>query len=183
MTGGHTLLFMFVLSVLWPLNTAPEAGDPYIIINKSSNTLAYIHEGRIVEEYPVATGKKEELTPEGEFTVIVKAVRPYYRKKDIKGGSPDNPLGSRWIGFDADNTNGRVYGIHGTNRPSSIGGYVSNGCVRMRNQDVNELFEKVENGVDVWIESSTQSMEALAEKRGVLYDRKPFYLQEDLKKL
>ncbi|SFL68932.1 L,D-transpeptidase [Salibacterium qingdaonense] len=183
MTGGRTLLVMIVLSVLWPLNPVPEPGDPYIIINKNSNTLAFIDNGSIVKEYPVATGRKEELTPEGEFTIVVKAVRPYYRKLDIKGGDPDNPLGSRWIGFDAENTNGRIYGIHGTNRSSSIGGYVSNGCVRMHNDDVNELFENVENGVKVWIESSSRSMEAAAKKRGVLFDRKPLYLNEDLKSM
>ncbi|MGY4690216.1 L,D-transpeptidase [Salibacterium sp. K-3] len=180
MTGGRFFLMLAVFSVLWPLNPVPDAGDPYIIINKAANKLAFVHEGTIQKQYPVATGKKEELTPEGEFTIIVKAVRPYYRRLDIKGGDPENPLGSRWIGFDAERTNGRVYGIHGTNRPASIGKYVSNGCVRMKNEDVNELFEKVENGVKVWIESSPESMETIAEKRGILHDRKPFYLQEDL---
>ncbi|MFZ4452164.1 L,D-transpeptidase [Salibacterium aidingense] len=176
-------LVLAVFSVLWPLNPQPDSGDPYVIINKKTNKLAFVKDGYVEDIYPVATGKTEELTPEGEFTIIVKAVRPYYRKTDKKGGAPDNPLGSRWIGFDADNTNGRVYGIHGTNRPESIGRYVSNGCVRMRNEEVNELFQKVENGVKVWIESSPRSIEKIARERGVLHVPKPLYLEEDLKQL
>jgi len=45
------------------------------------------------------------------------------------------------------------YGIHGTNNPSSIGGYVSNGCIRMHNQDVEELFPNVQIGTPVHIHS------------------------------
>ncbi|RSL32084.1 L,D-transpeptidase [Salibacterium salarium] len=160
----------------------PEAGDPYIIINKQTNKLAFVTEGHIKSEYPVATGKNETLTPEGEFTITVQAIRPYYRKLDIKGGDPKNPLGTRWIGFDANNTNGRIYGIHGTNRPESIGTYVSNGCIRMKNKDVNELFEEMENGIKVWIEKSPKSLKQIAGERGVLEVPKPLYLEEDLKK-
>ncbi|RSL34585.1 L,D-transpeptidase [Salibacterium salarium] len=172
-----------VFSILWPLNTSPEAGDPYVIINKQTNELAFVNEGKIEASYPVATGKTEKLTPEGEFTIIVQAIRPYYRKLDIKGGDPKNPLGTRWIGFDAHNTNGRIYGIHGTNRPESIGRYVSNGCIRMKNEDVNQLFEKMENGVKVWIEQSSKTIEQIAKERGVIEVPKPLYIEEDLKRL
>ncbi|WP_240377616.1 L,D-transpeptidase [Bacillus piscicola] len=177
------LAFWMLSSVLWPLNLEPVAGDPYIIINKQTNELIYIKEGEIVSRYRVATGKEKSLTPEGEFTVTVKAIRPYYRKLDIKGGDPDNPLGSRWIGFDAENTNGRIYGIHGTNRPSSIGHYVSNGCVRLLNEHVNELFEKVEIGTKVWIGTTPKTAQQIAKERGVLFDSKPLYVEEDLKSL
>ncbi|SFE31754.1 L,D-transpeptidase [Alteribacillus iranensis] len=177
------MLSITVSNVIWPLNPSPEPGDPYVIINKQSNELGYVEDGELKRKYKVATGKKETLTPEGEFTVIVKAIRPYYRKSDIKGGDPKNPLGSRWIGFDAENTNGRVYGIHGTNRPSSIGSYVSNGCVRMFNEEVNQLFEEVEMGTKVWIESSPKSLHQIARSRNLLFDRKPVYIEEDLGKL
>lgn len=177
-----TLFLSLTLSnILWPLNPLPAPGDPYIIINKKSNELVYVEDGEITHHYRVATGKKDSLTPEGEFTVTVKAVRPYYRKLDIKGGDPNNPLGSRWIGFDAENTNGRVYGIHGTNRPNSIGFYVSNGCVRMHNKEVNELFEQVEIGTKVWIESSPKSMEQIAKSKQLFFDNKTVYVEEDIK--
>ncbi|MFB5661542.1 L,D-transpeptidase [Alteribacillus sp. HJP-4] len=169
-----------IFSLLWPLNSEPEPGDPYIIINKQTNHLVYIEDGEIGNPYPVGTGKKQDMTPEGEFTVVVKAVRPYYRKLNIAGGDPKNPLGSRWIGFDADETNGRIYGIHGTNRPESIGHYVSQGCVRMRNEEVDELFERVKEGTKVLIVNENKSFAALAAERHLIPSEKPYYLEEDL---
>jgi hypothetical protein len=57
------------------------------------------------------------------------------------------------------------YGIHGTNRPKSIGTAASHGCIRMRNQDVEDLFERVEVGdpVDLLTESDAELAKALDE--------------------
>ena len=88
------------------------------------------------------------------FTVKVKAINPYYRKKNIPGGDPRNPLGTRWIGFDAINTDGRIYGVHGTNQPYSVGKYISNGCVRLRNSDVERLYQQVPLGTKILIVTS-----------------------------
>jgi lipoprotein-anchoring transpeptidase ErfK/SrfK len=55
-----------------------------------------------------------------------------------------NPLGSRWMGLSA-----KGYGIHGTNVPTSIGKAASHGCIRMRKQDLEELFEMVTVGTIV----------------------------------
>ncbi|MFB4164626.1 L,D-transpeptidase [Alteribacillus sp. JSM 102045] len=180
---NSALISIIFQSILWPLNPMPEAGDPFIVINKQTNQLAFVEDGEIIHKHHVATGKTDLLTPEGEFTVIVKAIRPYYRKLDIKGGDPKNPLGSRWIGFDAENTNGRVYGIHGTNRPESIGRHISNGCIRMKNEEVNQLFKKVKPGTKVWIEKSPKSLLQIVKEKGLLYGDKPYYLEEDLKDL
>jgi hypothetical protein len=54
---------------------------------------------------------------------------------------PANPLGTRWMGLGY-----KGYGIHGTNMPLSIGKAASHGCIRMRNQDVEDLFERVQIG-------------------------------------
>jgi lipoprotein-anchoring transpeptidase ErfK/SrfK len=48
---------------------------------------------------------------------------------------------------------GGEYAIHGTNRPNSVGGYVSYGCVRMYNQDISDLFNRVEVGTPVIVTS------------------------------
>ncbi len=104
------------------------------------------------------------MTPEGEFTVKVKAVEPYYRKGDIPGGDPDNPLGSRWIGFDAEGTDGRIYGVHGTNKPSSIGKAVSAGCIRMENEQVEKLYNLVEEESDIIITSDDSEYEKIYEE-------------------
>lgn len=64
-------------------------------------------------------------------------------KKTVAPGK-DNPWAPAWLGLSA-----AGYGIHGTNRPDSIGRAASHGCIRMRNADVEELFELVKLGVTV----------------------------------
>lgn len=163
-----SLMLLISLSPIWPLGDNPRVGDPYIIVNKQSNKLVYIDEGMIQKVYPVATGKTNDLTPEGEFDVVMKAKNPYYIKKNIPGGSPKNPLGSRWIGFNARGTEGNKYGIHGTNNPSSIGKYVSEGCIRMYKQDVEFLFDRIPIGTKVLIVKSNKSFEQLAKEKGAI---------------
>lgn len=167
------VLSLLLMLSLWPLQVQAQPqsvkpGDPFIIINKANNKLAFIDDNEVKEILPAGTGKSQELTPEGIFTVKVKAVNPYYRKKNIPGGDPRNPLGSRWIGFDARNTDGRIYGIHGTNQPSSIGKYISNGCVRMHKSDVESLYEKVPIGTKVLITLSNEDFKTLAKKNGAI---------------
>lgn len=159
---------ILIASPLWPLEPNPLPGDPFIIVNKKTNELAFISDDKIQYVKPVATGKELSLTPEGLFTVVVKAENPYYRKLNIAGGSNDNPLGTRWIGFDAKNTDGRIYGIHGTNRPESIGKYISQGCIRMTNEDVEQLYEQAPIGMKVLITHSTDSFEQLGKQHGAL---------------
>ena len=146
----------------------PIAGKPFLIVNKANNKLAYVKDGKVEEIIDVATGKTNDLTPEGLFTVVVKAKNPYYRKKDIPGGDPRNPLGSRWIGFDALGTDGRTYGVHGTNAPWSIGRYISNGCIRMENKNVERLYEKVPIGTKILVTVSSKSFKALAKEQGYI---------------
>jgi len=62
----------------------------------------------------------------------------------IAGGSPSNPMGVA-----AMTLAGGEYAIHGTNRPGSIGGFVSYGCVRMYNEDITDLFGRVPVGTPV----------------------------------
>src|ERR1700730_11090951 len=62
----------------------------------------------------------------------------------IPGGSPHNPMGVA-----AMTLSGLDYAIHGTNQPSSIGHFVSHGCIRMFNEDVTDLFARVGVGTPV----------------------------------
>ena len=89
MASKLLLMYVLIVSPIWPLGQNPLVGDPYIIVNKSTNELAFIVDGRVEEVYKIATGKTESLTPEGEFTVVVKAVNPYYRKGNIEGGTKE----------------------------------------------------------------------------------------------
>ncbi len=86
--------------------------------------------------YPVAVGAPATPTPAGEWRVIQKTLNP--------GGD----FGSRWIRI---NVPWGGYGIHGTNAPSSIGTAASHGCVRMFNEDVNQLYEIIPLGTPVKI--------------------------------
>jgi lipoprotein-anchoring transpeptidase ErfK/SrfK len=156
------LFFAFFISPIWPLGPNPLPGDPFVIVNKTTNEMAFVNENRIQTIVNVATGKTEKLTPEGMFTITVKAPNPYYRKKDIPGGTPENPLGTRWIGFDAEETDGRIYGLHGTNQPESIGKNVSNGCIRLQNEAIESLYDLIPLGTKIVVVRSNKSFEEIA---------------------
>ena len=66
----------------------------------------------------------------------------------IPGGSPRNPMGVA-----AMTLAGGEYAIHGTNAPGSIGGFVSYGCIRMYNEDISDLYQRVSVGTSVVVTS------------------------------
>lgn len=108
----------------------------HILINLATRRLSYLEGKQIASEYPVGVGKASTPTPTGNYSIVEKVMHP--------GGA----LGTRWMGLSIPGGN---YGIHGTNNPPSIGGYVSNGCIRMFNHDVEVLFNKVNIGTPVEI--------------------------------
>lgn len=125
-----------------------------IVIEKSANLLRLYENGKLLKTYRVATGRDPSLTPEGTFSIVNKIPQPSWTSPEtgetIPGGSPRNPLGSRWLGLSIGG--GSRYGIHGTNQPSSIGQHISLGCVRMHNRDVEELARLVPIGTPVVIQ-------------------------------
>ena len=163
-----TLFLAFSISPIWPLGVNPLPGDPFLIVNKTTNEVAFIHDNKVQSISSAGTGKTEDLTPEGLFTITVKAKNPYYRKKNIQGGTAQNPLGTRWMGFDAEGTDGRIYGLHGTNNPYSIGHYVSNGCIRLQNETIESLYPRIPMGTKILIQSSSKSFEDLAIEYGAM---------------
>jgi len=113
-----------------------------VMISIPDRKLALVEDGRVVRIYPVAVGKAATPSPAGSFTVADRVQHPtWYRPGRAVPPGRNNPLGPRWIGLSR-----RGYGIHGTNRPSSIGRSASHGCIRMRNVDVEQLFALVEIG-------------------------------------
>ena len=102
--------------------------------------------------YEVAVGQDDWQTPTGEFKVMDMRENPAWQHpitKDAIAPGPDNPLGSRWIAFWSDGQ--AQIGFHGTNQEDLIGEAVSHGCVRMRNQDIEALYEKVAVGTVVTV--------------------------------
>lgn len=136
--------------------------DCRLVINKGSNQLAFYENSYLVEVFPVATGRLPQYTPEGDWQVVVKLIYPSWRHPDggptIPGGTPENPLGPRWLGLNALGTGGSSYGVHGTNNPYSIGTYASSGCIRMYNEDILWLYDRVPTGSQVNIINSSEDL-------------------------
>ncbi|MCD2347097.1 L,D-transpeptidase [Clostridium guangxiense] len=120
---------------LYPYTNAYRAAYR-ILINTNTHRLTLFNNNSIYKTYTVATGKPSTPTPKGTFKIVNRAINP--------GG----PFGARWLGLNAPNGD---YGIHGTNNPSSIGKSVSNGCIRMFNEQVIELSSLVPIGTLVTI--------------------------------
>ena len=126
-----------------------------IVIRTSERRLYYvIGDGRAIR-YPVGVGKPGKQWA-GQTAIDGKYLHPDWSppsdvKHDIpsipnviRGGAPNNPMGVA-----AMTLSGGQYAIHGTNRPGSVGGFVSYGCIRMYNQDITDLFERVSVGTPV----------------------------------
>ncbi len=122
--------------------TPEEAPKRRIVISIPDRKLALIVDGKVVKIYQTAVGAEKSPSPAGTFTVVTRVTNPtwYHAGKVVPPGK-NNPVGSRWIGLSE-----RGYGIHGTNAPGSIGKNVSHGCIRLRNRDVEQLFELVKVG-------------------------------------
>lgn len=146
------LVFLVLLVAMVPVGHAQISSEllsPSITVNLPSRTIELFLGESLVKEIPVAVGKPSTPTPIGTYSIVSKEVNPAWYPPDRPGtvvpSGPDNPLGYRWMGIWKD------YGIHGTNAPWSIGSAVSNGCIRMHEEDVEELFEKVKYGTPVRI--------------------------------
>lgn len=130
-------------------NLTTNNSNRWILINIPARSLRLYDKDKCVAMYPVGIGTVNTKTPVGYFKVVEKVVNPtWIDPDDLKVVIPsgeNNPLGYRWLGI------GGNYGIHGTNRPESVGHYVSNGCVRMVEADVEKVFDKVEVGTPVQI--------------------------------
>ena len=139
----------------------------YLIINSKKNKLGYFEDGVLVKEFSVATGKSSTPTPQGKFKIVNKIKnRPYY-SGGIPGGSPNNPLGDRWLGLHVGATYGTTYAIHGNNNASSIGKHVSGGCIRMHNSEIRWLFDQINVGAYAIIDNSDKTFVQIAAKYGI----------------
>lgn len=164
------ILVIFTLALIMffgaGISKSYAAGSDLIIINKSKNQLAYYQNSKLKSVFKVATGRQPSYTPEGKFKVVSKIVnRPYY-KLGIPGGDPRNPLGNRWLGINARGTWGTTYAIHGNNNPSSIGQYISNGCIRMYDNEVEWLYSQVKMNTPVIITTSGKTFDSIALANG-----------------
>jgi len=113
-----------------------------VVVSIPDRKLALIENDQVVSVYSVAVGAPVSPSPVGTFTVVTRVTDPtYYRPGKVIGPGAANPIGTRWIGLSV-----KGFGIHGTDEPQSIGFAKSHGCIRLRNGDVEELFDRLRAG-------------------------------------
>jgi lipoprotein-anchoring transpeptidase ErfK/SrfK len=127
-----------------------------IVVRTNERKLYLVLEGGKAMRYPVGVGRGGKQW-QGRAHVDGKHVEPAWSppaevKRDnpnvpdvIPGGSPRNPVGPRVLTL----SGGQEYAIHGTNRPPSVGTFATYGCIRMFNEDIIDLFDRVSVGTDV----------------------------------
>jgi lipoprotein-anchoring transpeptidase ErfK/SrfK len=151
------------------LNTREAPGT--VIIDTGNTALYYVLGQNRAIRYGVGVGR-EGFTWSGVQSVTKKAewpdwtppaemiARQPYLPRHMAGG-PGNPLGARamYLG-------GTVYRIHGTNAPETIGTHVSSGCIRLTNDDVSDLYSRVNVGTRVIVMPMDRHAENPGSKRG-----------------
>lgn len=130
--------------------------DDVILVRVAENKLYHYDSGVLAKTYTVATGTARYPTPKGNFSVLLKRRNPTWVNPDPGGWGkslpakigpgPRNPLGTRAMNLSAPGIR-----IHGTTNVASLGTSASHGCIRMAIADVEELFEKVDQGTPVAI--------------------------------
>jgi lipoprotein-anchoring transpeptidase ErfK/SrfK len=122
-----------------------------VIVTHARELYYVLGQGQAIR-YPVGVGRAG-MAWHGKAWVAQKLLSPAWQAPPdlgggavIPGGSPRNPMGAAVLGLNHGN-----YAIHGTNDPASIGGFVSHGCIRMHNEDVMDLYQRVPLGSDVYV--------------------------------
>lgn len=146
----------------------PEALQRELVLDRRRRELVVIDKGMPLRRFPVAVGMPGWETPVGRFAVMEMRTDPVW-EHPVSGHriqpGPNNPLGSRWIGFHRDcqgrsGFNGQehlvvqgcvVAGFHGTPNRASIGQAASHGCVRLYDEHVRDLFTLVRVGTPVTV--------------------------------
>ena len=140
--------------------------DIRVSINLAARSLAVFAGTEKIRLYPIGPGTAYTPTPTGYYKIRTKDVNPSWinpENGDVIPSGPSCPLGYRWMELKGN------YGIHGTNKPDSIGHYVSNGCIRMLESDVEALFDLVKIGTPVEITYNRIVVEKLADNNVVYY--------------
>ena len=132
-----------------------ERSGTIIVRTNERRLYLVLGDGKAIR-YPVGVGRDGKRW-QGRAEVDGKHVEPAWSPPEeikhdnprlpdvIPGGSPGNPMGPRALTL----SGGGQYAIHGTNRPNTVGTFASYGCIRMFNEDILDLFERVEVGTEV----------------------------------
>jgi len=113
---------------------APPSGEVCLVIDTFRRKLIIMNDQQPYAQFPVAIGKAETPSPIGNWKIIHKAT------------NWGTGFGTRWLGL---NVPWGIYGIHGTNKPWSIGSMASHGCFRMFNKDVETIYPWIKHETPV----------------------------------
>lgn len=119
-------------------------------VDKSDFRLDLLIDDRFLRSYRVGHGR-DGCTPIGDFVVNIRQKKPDWTPRGrpvVPYGNPANPLGERWLGFQS-TPQFSGYGIHGTFEPQTIGTESSDGCIRLTNEEVIELYCWIPRGTAV----------------------------------
>lgn len=152
----HALIILAFFACTPVLGAEQKRGGPVeeptvdrIVIGLEEFQLIAYSEGKVLFHFPVTIGADTGPTPTGQFTITSRLQNPWYTPDDEEAREPrhpKNPLGARWLGI-----NKPHYGLHGTNEPTVIREKASEGCVRLRNRDIEKLYRHVRRGTKVVI--------------------------------
>jgi L,D-transpeptidase ErfK/SrfK len=144
--GTNRLLVIALVGAAEALAEERQACERRILVSLPDRKLALVEDDRVIRVYPIAVGAPSSPSPTGAYTIAQRVTLPtwYGPHHTVIGPGKANPVGTRWLGLSL-----KGYGIHGTNSPASIGHNASHGCIRMRNRDVEELFDLVSIGAVV----------------------------------
>ena len=136
-----------------------DAFDSVLVLRQGERTLHYYKDQQATHEWPVAVGQGGSPTPTGTFTIGAKRHEPVWVNPSPDGwGSdmperigpgPDNPMGTRALNWNDANGRDTLIRFHGTPNEDSIGEAASQGCVRMFNSDVEQLYDLIPSGTMV----------------------------------
>lgn len=139
-------------------NRTASAYEHVLFLRQNERRLYHYVGGEVARSWPVAVGGGGSPTPTGEFVVGAKRHRPTWRNPSpggwgqdmpaVIGPGRDNPLGLRALNWNRGGSDTLIR-FHGTAQVSSIGTGASRGCVRLTNDDVIELYERVPQGTPI----------------------------------
>ncbi|MBM3987266.1 MAG: L,D-transpeptidase [Planctomycetes bacterium] len=127
---------------------------PSMRVDLSAMWAFYCFGDEVAAAWEVGVGREGNATRPGTYTIGAKQENPMWTpagREPVPFGDPQNPLGTRWLAWNLEGR-GTALGFHGTNDPTSVGQRISDGCIRMSNRDVEQLFEILPVGAQVLVE-------------------------------
>ncbi|SEN72052.1 L,D-transpeptidase family protein [Lihuaxuella thermophila] len=134
MIKGFVCAVLFFSHLLFPLARSDHQTDVWILIDLWKRRLYVMEGSQVKKEFIIGVGKEQTPTPIGKWRISDKS-------RNWGGG-----FGPCWLGL---NIPWGRYGIHGTNRPGSVGKDSSHGCIRLLNTDIVQLYQMVPVGTRV----------------------------------